>query len=82
MPFSSVWSAIRVDERNMPEGAVPYIWIDQGKAEWYVYPPTEEERSALKEACRHDLDFFFGPLADVFRSKTEKGKRKRDPQCR
>ena len=47
-----------VGNPNFRSGVYPYIWDDDGKAEWYAYKPTPADFEALRQAADDYLDVF------------------------
>lgn len=45
--FSDVLGIKKVENLNFKDGLVPYIWVNGGKAEWYVYKPKEADYKLL-----------------------------------
>ena len=43
---------------NFPNGVVPHIWDDSGKAEWYAYRPTIADYEAIRQAADDYLNVF------------------------
>ena len=43
---------------NFRNGVSPYIWVCQGKAEWYAYQPTPADFEVLRQAADDYLDVF------------------------
>ena len=47
-----------VGNPNFRSGVYPYIWDDDGKAEWYAYKPTPADFEALRQAADDYLSVF------------------------
>lgn len=43
---------------NFRNGVFPYIWVDNGKADWYAYRPTITDYQKIKDAVGDYLDVF------------------------
>ena len=82
LPFSAVWGRKPVNNRNFTEGIIPYIWVDRGKPEWYVYKPTKQDMDRLRESCKSYLDVFREPVILAPQKTTTKTKSHRQKDCR
>ncbi len=43
---------------NFRNGVAPYIWVYQGKPEWYAFQPTAADYETIRQAARQYLDVF------------------------
>lgn len=60
--FRDLWGMKKVSNPNFREGISPYLWQNNGKADWYVYTPNEADRQQLKAAVQTYLDVFQEPV--------------------
>ncbi|MBR2935222.1 MAG: hypothetical protein IKB79_06555 [Oscillospiraceae bacterium] len=56
--FSDLLGKKMVSNPNFRDGVMPHIWDDHGKADWYVYHPTEQDYEKLSHAVNDYLDIF------------------------
>ena len=82
LPFSAVWGRKPVNNRNFTEGIIPYIWVDRGKPEWYVYKPTKQDMDRLRESCKSYLDVFREPVVPISKRTAKKAKSTRNGPAR
>ena len=82
LPFSAVWGRMPVNNRNFTEGIIPYIWVDRGKPEWYVYKPTKQDMDRLRESCKSYLDVFREPVVPISKRTAKKTKSARKEPSR
>ncbi len=63
--FSDVLGRKQVDNPNFKNGIMPYAWAYDGKTEWYVYHPTEQDYKKLCAEVSNYCDIFqFQKLTD------------------
>ena len=43
---------------NFRNGVSPYIWVYQGKPEWYAFQPTAADYDTIRQAAKQYLDVF------------------------
>ena len=43
---------------NFRNGVAPYIWVYQGKPEWYAFQPTAADYDTIRQAAKQYLDVF------------------------
>ena len=43
---------------NFRNGVAPYIWVYQGKPEWYAFQPTAADYDTIRQAAKQSLDVF------------------------
>ncbi len=43
---------------NFRNGVSPYIWVYQGKPEWYAFQPTAADYDTIRQAAKEYLDVF------------------------
>ena len=43
---------------NFRNGVAPYIWVYQGKPEWYAFQPTAADYETIRQAAKQYLDVF------------------------
>lgn len=65
--FRDILGRKRVSNPYFPEGIVPYIWVDRGMAEWYVYQPIAADYQTLRQAA--------GDYLNVFREQVQERER-------
>ena len=82
LPFSAVWGRMPVNNRNFTEGIIPYIWVDRGKPEWYVYKPTKQDMDRLRASCKSYLDVFREPVVPISKRTAKKTKSARKEPSR
>ena len=82
LPFSAVWGRKPVNNRNFTEGIIPYIWVDRGKPEWYVYKPTKQDMDRLRASCKSYLDVFREPVVPISKRTAKKTKSARKEPSR
>ncbi len=56
--FGDIWGSKPVANPNFPSGVKPYIWIYNGKIEWYAYRPTDSDFRQLAAAVSGYLGVF------------------------
>ena len=56
--FRDVLGVKQVSNPNFREGLSPHIWMNDGKASWYVYQPTKADYQKLKEAVQAYVNVF------------------------
>lgn len=56
--FKDILGKKAVGNPNFRSGVYPYIWDDDGKADWYVYRPTPADFEALRETADDYLNVF------------------------
>lgn len=56
--FSDVLGKKQVSNPNFSNGIMPYAWACDGKTEWYVYKPTEQDYKQLSATVSDYCDIF------------------------
>lgn len=56
--FSDIWGKRKVGNPNFKDGIIPYIWVDDGKSDWYVYHPTKGDYRQLSAGIEQYLSVF------------------------
>lgn len=56
--FSDLLGKKMVGNPNFRDGIMPYIWDDHGKADWYVYHPTQRDYAAFTAEVSEYLEVF------------------------
>jgi hypothetical protein len=56
--FSDVWGKMPVDNPYYRDGIDPYIWVNDGKAGWYIYEPDSADLRRLAVEVKGYLDVF------------------------
>lgn len=56
--FSDLLGKKMTTNPNFRDGIMPYIWDDHGKADWYVYHPTQRDYAALTAEVSEYLGVF------------------------
>ena len=70
LKLKDVWGKKSVPNNpNFRNGISPHIWVDKGKAEWYAYQPTSEDR---KQLCRKAAEYL-EPFREAVREETQGG---------
>lgn len=62
--FSDLLGKKKVANPNFRDGICPHIWKNGGKAEWYVYKPTEADYRQFSVAAAGYLDVFREPAQE------------------
>lgn len=59
LKLKDVWGKKEIlNNPNFVNGIFPHIWVDRGKAEWYAYQPTPEDRKQLCRKAAEYLELF------------------------
>ena len=58
LKLRDVWGKKSVSNPNFRDGIYPHIWDDHGKADWYVYRPTEADYKTIRQAVGEYLGVF------------------------
>ena len=58
LKFSDVWGKKKLNNPNFREGIEPYIWIYNGKAEWYAYQPTLSDYKEISSSVSEYVQLF------------------------
>lgn len=58
LKLKDVWGKKSVSNPNFRDGIYPHIWDDHGKADWYVYRPTEADYKKIRQAVGEYLGVF------------------------
>jgi hypothetical protein len=69
--FIDILGKKSIDNPNFRNGIVPYIWEYNGKAEWYVYQPSQTDYKAIAGALNDYLSVFQEPDLNWRRDKTQ-----------
>lgn len=56
--FADLLGVKTVDSPYLKEGVVPYVWVYNGKTEWYAYKPTPADYEKLAGTLNDYLDMF------------------------
>ena len=56
--FSDLLGKKMVGNPNFRNGIMPHIWDDHGKADWYVYHPTQRDYAAFTAEVSEYLEVF------------------------
>lgn len=57
--FRDIWGKKPVPGNpNFPTGVEPYIWVYQGKAEWYAYTPNRNDIDILRQQIQGFLEVY------------------------
>lgn len=59
--FRDLWGMKQTSNPNFREGVSPHLWVDYGKASWYVYKPNQGDYKQLAEAVRNYVEVFQEP---------------------
>lgn len=59
--FRDLWGMKQTSNPNFREGVSPHLWVDYGKARWYVYKPNQGDYKQLSEAVRNYVEVFQEP---------------------
>lgn len=63
--FGSVLGVKKVSNPNFQNGISPYMWINGGKLDWYVYKVSSKDYEALADAVKNYLDVFREPVQEM-----------------
>ena len=70
LKLKDVWGKKEIlNNPNFVNGIFPHIWVDRGKAAWYAYQPTPEDR---KQLCRKAAEYL-EPFREAVREETQGG---------
>ena len=63
--FKDVWGTKKINNPNFKNGIVPYVWVCDGKAEWYAYQPTPRDFELLSEQIDSYAELFMEQSQDL-----------------
>ena len=63
--FKDVWGTKKTNNPNFKNGIVPYVWVCDGKAEWYAYQPTPRDFELLSEQIDSYAELFMEQSQDL-----------------